>query len=189
MKNLKMSVAAMLLLTVTFMNAQDGHNHDKMKMGDKKMEQMDHSKMQANKDAKAEMILSDYFNLKEALVADDAKKAAEASSKLIGSFKAFDREAYTSEQQMELIEIIEDATEHAEHIVKSPIDHQREHFKTLSIDITDMVAITGTAHTIYEQFCPMYDNGSTWLSTSDEIKNPYLGSKMVTCGKVQKEIK
>ena len=115
--------------------------------------------------------------------------SAEASSKLIGSFKAFDREAYTSEQQMELIEIIEDATEHAEHIVKSPIDHQREHFKTLSIDITDMVAITGTANTLYEQFCPMYDNGSTWLSTSDEIKNPYLGSKMVTCGKVQKEIK
>lgn len=41
-------------------------------------------------DAKAEAILSDYFNLKDALVNDDAKEAAQAGSKLIVSLKAFD---------------------------------------------------------------------------------------------------
>lgn len=192
MKNLKMSIVAMLLLTVSLTYAQDKkkmeHDHSKMEMGDIKMDGMDSQKNMKDQDAKAEAILNNYFNLKDALVADDTKKAAETSSKLVGSFKAFEMSAYTTEEQKELANIIEDATEHAEHIAKSPIDHQREHFKTLSKDITDMVAITRTAHTLYEQFCPMYDKGSAWLSTSDEVRNPYYGSKMLKCGKVQKEI-
>ncbi|MEO6346525.1 MAG: DUF3347 domain-containing protein [Aquaticitalea sp.] len=185
MKTLKMSMAAMLLLAVSFTNAQEkekmNHEHGDMKM--------DHNKMTNMKsDAKAEAVLSDYFNLKDALVGDDTKKAAQEGSKLEASLKAFDKSSYTSEEQKELADIIDDATENAEHIVKSPIDHQREHFKTLSKDITDLVAITGTKNTLYEQFCPMYDKGSAWLSTSNEVKNPYYGSKMLKCGKVQKTI-
>ena len=95
---------------------------------------------------------------------------------------------YTDTQQSDLKDIVEDAVEHAEHISESDIAHQREHFKVLSKDVTDMVAITGTENTLYQQFCPMYDGGSAWLSTSKDVKNPYYGSKMLTCGKVQKEI-
>jgi hypothetical protein len=107
---------------------------------------------------------------------------------MIASLKAFDASSYSKENQKELADIIEDATEHAEHISESAIDHQREHFKILSKDMSDMVAITGTKSTLYEQFCPMYDKGSAWLSTSKEVKNPYYGSKMLKCGKVQKTI-
>ena len=178
MKKLKMSIATMLLLAVSFTNAQE---KEKMKM--------DHSKMMdATNNAKAEAMLSDYLNLKDALVADDTKKAAQAGTKLVASLKAFDMFIYNKEQQEELSDIIEDATEHAEHISESTIDHQREHFKTLSKDMTDMVAITGTKNTLYQQYCPMYDKGSAWLSESDEVRNPYYGSKMLKCGKVQKTI-
>ncbi|MCP4054219.1 MAG: DUF3347 domain-containing protein [Mesoflavibacter sp.] len=191
MKNLKMSIAIILFMAFSFTNAQHGHNHDhgKMEKNGKKMDKMDHGKMMnMNSDAKAEAILNDYFSLKDALVADDSKKAAEAGSKLVVSLKAFDKSNYTAEEQKELTDIIEDATEHAEHIAKSDIGHQREHFKTLSKDITDMVAITGAKNTLYEQFCPMYDKGSAWLSTKEEVRNPYYGSKMLKCGKVQKTI-
>lgn len=34
MKKLKMNIAAILLLTVTYVNAQGGHNHSTMKMED-----------------------------------------------------------------------------------------------------------------------------------------------------------
>ncbi|WP_339840959.1 DUF3347 domain-containing protein [uncultured Maribacter sp.] len=182
MKNLKMSIAAMLLLTLSFTNAQE---KEKMNMDHSKMN-MDGMKMNMDKmqDAKAEAILSDYFVLKEALVADDTKKAAQTSAKLAASLKAIDKSNYTADEQKELADIIADATEHAEHIAKSPIEHQREHFKMLSKDITDMVAITGTKNTLYQQFCPMYDGGSNWLSESSDVKNPYYGSKMPTCGKV-----
>jgi len=121
-------------------------------------------------------------------VADDTKKAAQLGTTLVASLKAFDSSHYTKEQQSELADIIEDATEHAEHIAESAIDHQREHFKTLSKDIADMVAITGTKNTLYQQFCPMYDGGTAWLSTKEEVRNPYYGSQMLKCGKVQREI-
>jgi len=183
MNNLKMSIATMLLLAVSFTNAQE---KEKMKMDHSKM---DHSKMMnMNSDTKAEAILNDYFNLKDALVADDTKKAAQEGSKLAASLKAFDASKYTAEEQKELADIIEDATEHAEHIAKSDMGHQREHFKTLSKDMSDLIAITGTKNTLYEQFCPMYDGGSSWLSSSDQVRNPYYGSKMLKCGKVKKTI-
>jgi len=139
-------------------------------------------------DAKAEVILKDYFNLKDALVGDDGEKAKEFGATLTNSLKAFEGSNYSADEQTELKDIIEDAIEHAEHIAESNIKHQREHFKTLSKDITDMVAITGTKMTLYEQFCPMYDRGSAWLSTKEEIRNPYHGSAMLKCGSVQRTI-
>ena len=177
-----MSMIALLLMTVSFANAQEKGKIDHSKMN------MDGMKMDKMNDAKAEAVLADYFMLKDALVGDDTKKAAQAGTKLMASLKAFNTKSYTKDEQSELIDIVEDATEHAEHISDSPIDHQREHFKTLSKDITDMVAITGTKNTLYEQFCPMYDKGSAWLSASNEVRNPYYGSKMLKCGKVQKTI-
>ena len=154
----------------------DGH-HD----GEKK-------EMAMNGNGASQVILNDYFNLKDALVSDDNAKAKELGATLAKSLENLDVTKYGDAQKTELNEIIEDAVEHAEHISESPMEHQREHFKILSKDLTDMVAITGTANTLYEQFCPMYDGGSSWLSRSEEVLNPYYGSKMLKCGKVQKEI-
>ena len=183
MKNLKVGVVTVMLLAISFANAQQKSNmdHSKMKMNNGKM-------MSMKSDAKAEAILGDYFSLKDALVGDDSKKVAIAGSKLAISLKAFSASKYSAADKKELADIVDDATEHAEHISKSPIDHQREHFKTLSKDISDLVAITGTKIKLYEQFCPMYQKGSTWLSKSNEVRNPFYGSKMLTCGKVQRTI-
>tara|TARA_R110001632_G_scaffold137169_7_gene252833 strand:+ start:2122 stop:2712 length:591 start_codon:yes stop_codon:yes gene_type:complete len=139
-------------------------------------------------DAKAEVILKDYFNLKDALVGDNNEKAKELGASLVKSLIGLDISKYAESQQQELKDIIENATEQAEHISENDIKHQREHFKILSKDITDMVAITGTATKLYEQFCPMYDGGSAWLSMNEEVRNPYYGSSMLKCGKVQREI-
>ncbi len=144
--------------------------------------------MSGNQDGNAESVLKDYFSLKDALVSDDNEKAKGLGTTLAKSFGNLDTSKYSDNQKTELKEIIEDATEHAEHISESDIKHQREHFKILSKDITDMVAITGTATKLYEQFCPMYDGGTAWLSTKEEVRNPYYGSQMLKCGKVQREI-
>ena len=63
MKNLKISIAAMVLLMVSFANAQEkekmNHDHGNMKM--------DHSTMKMDKmnKTKAEAVLADYFLLKK----------------------------------------------------------------------------------------------------------------------------
>lgn len=181
MKNLKISVIAILLLAVSFTNAQ---KKEKMNHGDMKM---DHSKMKMQ-DSKAEAILTAYFNLKDALVADDELKAKELGTSLEKSLENLDVSKYTDAQKLELKDIIIDAKEHAVHISKSSIEHQREHFKVLTKDIIDMVAITGASNKLYEQYCPMYEKGSAWLSMNKEVRNPYYGSKMLKCGKVQREI-
>lgn len=196
MKYLKTIVAILVisLINLTIISCKDAKkentqdsivhsemNHNKM---DKSNNMMDDNSQNSG----VQKVLADYMILKDALVETDKNKAAKAGDKLNNTLSKFEVNGFTVEQQKELKDIITDAKEHAEHIGRSEIDHQREHFKTLSKDIMDMVAITGTKNTLYQQFCPMYDGGSAWLSLNKEIKNPYYGSKMLKCGKVQKEI-
>ena len=158
-------------------------NHDNMQSSESMMSSNQHSMISSK-------IVGDYLELKNALVADNNEAAAKAGGTMVASLKDFDASSFPSGQQEELKDIIEDAKEHAEHIEKSPIDHQREHFDVLSKDVIDLIAITGTEQTLYQDFCPMYNNnkGAQWLSATEEIKNPYYGSKMMTCGSVQKQI-
>ncbi len=170
------------------MSSEDGHNDHSMMEHDN-MDSSDTMMDSDTQNSASKQVVADYMALKDALVATDESAAAKAGNKLEATFKGFSVSGYTAEQQKELKEIIESAMEHAEHIGRSDIAHQREHFKMLSKDITDMVAITGTDKTLYQQFCPMYaDGGGAWLSMEKNIKNPYFGSKMMNCGEVQKEI-
>ena len=157
-------------------------------MHQESMDDKDNMAMNDNQDAKA--VLQDYFKLKDALVETNNDKAKQLGATLASTLGSFDASSYSDNEQQELKDILEDAIEHAEHISESDMAHQREHFKILSKDVTDMVAITGTEMKIYEQFCPMYNNneGGAWLSMNEEIRNPYFGDKMLKCGKVQREI-
>lgn len=195
MKTIKRSLgtvalATAMILTVSCKDAAKSEADAPMssKMDQEVMDNNGDIAMNSNQDAKAKVILKDYFNLKDALVGDDNAIAKTLGMTLTSSLKSFDSSSYSESEQIELNDILEDAIEHAEHIGESDIKHQREHFKILSKDVTDMVAITGTEMKLYEQFCPMYDGGSAWLSMKEEVRNPYYGSSMLTCGKVQREI-
>ncbi|QJP34757.1 DUF3347 domain-containing protein [Nonlabens sp. Ci31] len=184
------ALATAMTLTVSCKDAYKSEAPEPMvnEMHQSSMEDAEDMSMDNNQNSGTEAVLKDYFSLKDALVSDDNSTSKDLGMTLTKSLKSFDASNYTASQQSELKDIIEDATEHAEHIGESDIKHQREHFKILSKDITDMVAITGTEMKLYEQFCPMYDGGGAWLSTKEEIRNPYFGSSMLKCGKVQREI-
>lgn len=205
MKKLKttLGIAALIVATIVATscenNKQEGGDHAEMSHENMNGSNsgLDNDRASSEKmrngdeaNSNAEVVVSRYLELKDALVADNSKQAAEAGRRLAAAFGGFDAEKYEAGQQQELDEIIEDAKEHAEHISESEIDHQREHFLTLSTDIADLVAITGAPKTLYQQYCSMYNNnkGGMWLSASEEVKNPYFGTKMLTCGEVQKEI-
>ena len=195
MKTIKRSIGTVALVATMILtvSCKDANKNEAPSSASNEVmqENMDSSKnmaMNNSQNAMAEAILKDYFNLKDALVGDENDKAKMLGGTLAKSLGNLDKSTYSESQQKELTDIIEDATEHAEHISESDIKHQREHFKILSKDITDMVAITGTATKLYEQFCPMYDGGTAWLSTKEEVRNPYYGSSMLKCGKVQREI-
>jgi hypothetical protein len=138
-------------------------------------------------------IVADYLKLKNALVSDDSKGASEAGKSLRSDFKNFSVESLTTKQKNLFIDIAEDAIEHAEHIAANSnnIEHQREHFETLSNDILDLVKEISPGLTLYRDFCPMYKEGkgAFWISEMKTISNPYLGLKMSTCGAIKEEIK
>lgn len=74
----------------------------------------------------------------------------------------------------------------------SNLENQRSHFVILN---ENLVAIAMNLESIdnplYVQKCPMANNnkGAVWLSTEEEIRNPYYGDAMLTCGSVIDSLK
>jgi len=147
--------------------------------------EVEHSKSVTN-------IIDNYLALKNALVEDNSKKAASSGKSLYDALSKFNISAQPKSNQKELGEIIDNASENAEHISENSgkIDHQREHFESLSTDLKDLIVLTGSDRTLYQTYCPMYNNseGGIWLSETTGIKNPFYGSQMLKCGSVQQEI-
>ncbi len=147
-------------------------------------------------DAKAtpvKELVSQYLQLKNALASDNGKDAATAGSGIMNALGKVDKTAFTAEQKKVYDDVADDTKEMAEHISTNAgkIEHQREHFDMLSDDVYDLVKTFGAGQRLYKDFCPMYNNkkGAIWLSETKEIKNPYMGSKMPTCGEVKEELK
>jgi hypothetical protein len=206
MKNLKVNlgIAMLVIASLTAVSCKNnneegnvdhsGMDHENMSEGSEMMEDGEQTSEEMpgseNQDSQTGIIINDYLELKDALVADNSEGAAQAGESLVAAFENFNMSGYEAAERQELTEIIESAKEHADHISYSDMAHQREHFELMSIDMVDMLAITGSPERLYQQFCPMYNNkkGAIWLSTSEEIRNPYFGQNMLSCGEVQKEI-
>lgn len=137
-------------------------------------------------------IVSNYLTLKNALTKDDTKGAANAGTALYAIFNSVNPNSIDAKLKAEYLDIADDAKEHAEHIGANGgnIEHQREHFAMLSKDMNDLIKTFKSEQKLYQDFCPMYDGGkgAIWISETKEIKNPYLGAKMPTCGSVKKEL-
>ena len=134
-------------------------------------------------------LVTEYLSVKNALINSNESEAASASGKMYEAMKTFDKSLLSGDQKKIYDDIESDLKEHAEHISKSKIDHQREHFATMSKDMYDLVKAFGAGMTLYHDHCPMYNDGSIWLSETKDIKNPFYGDKMMTCGSVEEMMK
>ncbi|PZP48620.1 MAG: hypothetical protein DI598_09825 [Pseudopedobacter saltans] len=137
-------------------------------------------------------ILIGYLSLKNNLVKDDGRAAADAAEQLLKVFTKVNIHVLSTEDNKKYIDIADGAKENVEHIGTNGgnIEHQREHFALLSEDLKDLINLFGTSKTIYQDRCPMFNdaNGAIWFSETKEIKNPYYGSRMISCGKMQQII-
>ena len=177
-----LAIAVSLLAIVSCSNAsKPSANQDHSQHTDAMME-ADEMEMQAIQLSKEQVqkVLSDYLELKNALVQTDGESASLAAKKLL--------EGLGDNQDKLIIAIRMDA----EHITGTQAaSHQRDHFNTLSDNVYTLVKSTSAnENTIYRQFCPMaLDNkGAYWLSAEEEINNPYFGDKMLKCGAVKEQI-
>lgn len=135
-------------------------------------------------------IVANYLQLKNALTKDNGKDAAAAGNAIVAVLSTINKATLPAVQQKVFADLQDDIKENAEHIAENAnkIDHQREHFEMLSKDMADLIKTFGNGgQTLYKDFCPMANDGkgATWISETKEIKNPYLGKKMPTCGSVK----
>jgi hypothetical protein len=131
------------------------------------------------KDGKLNAVYQHYVHLTTALTNGDMAEAKIASN----AIEAGAKEVTGAETV---------ASNAAKITAATDIEVQRTAYSSLSNDFIALVKKSGlTAGELYVDFCPMAmnDKGAFWMSPHKEIKNPYFGEKMMTCGEVKETIK
>ena len=122
-------------------------------------------------------LLGAYYNIKNALVAGDAPSASVNADIFLRKVNTIDFKVITEGNLHTL-------SKDAGHLSATDnLDKQRLYFAKLS---TNMAIIAEDFKLdnkeVYLQYCPM--KKSSWLSSEKEIRNPYYGAAMLTCGEL-----
>lgn len=126
-------------------------------------------------------LLTYYYSIKDALVAGNSTTAAQKSEAFLKTANSID---YKTISEGNINALLKDATAISE---SKDIKKQREHFAILSNNMAALAKVVKfTSQPIYQAYCPM--KKVNWLSSEKEIKNPYYGNAMLTCGKVVETI-
>ena len=152
----------------------------------------DHSGHQSSENAtvpeafntQLQLVIEDYLDLKNALVATDQTKASSSATNMLESLSAVDMSLLQGNAHNEWMRFLSELTSHIEEIKSSSIESQRAALSELSPKLIEVVKHFEVSGVFYQQFCPMSNDGegAYWLSDQEEIANPYFGSQMHNCG-------
>lgn len=206
MKQIIMFSAAIIIITMTACNSgtqnEAGKMHD---MGNMDMPEQHPSNSNSDNLSTVKATYSDvapaaaqsikemighYLEIKNALINEDAAAAAKGAKDMAAAMKSMDKSLLTAEQKTEYDKNAEAAERQAEAISANGnnIDQEREAFSTMSELVYAVAKAFGGGRPLYHDHCPMYKDGSMWLSESKEIRNPYYAGKMMTCGSAKEII-
>jgi hypothetical protein len=149
------------------------------------------SKSQVKKED-LKLVFDNYFKLKDSLIQSNQKVAANASTELLTSINTVKINELEMEVHMVWMNVLEDMKQDATTIsTANAIERQRKAFISLSEKMYQLAKVIKVGIPIYFQHCPMANEGkgANWLSKEKEVKNPYYGSTMLSCGKVVETIK
>jgi hypothetical protein len=147
------------------------------------------SKAQDNLNNSINAVTSTYFDIKNALVANDGNKAEAKAKEFIAALNKVTDKDMNPAQAAAWKTNINKLQYDSRHISETnDAEHQREHFAPLSQNFYAVLkAFKVNNSDIYEQYCPM--KKVYWISETQVIKNPYYGTKMPDCGKTVQTLK
>lgn len=128
--------------------------------------------------------LKPYLQMKDALVASDANQVSAFAKATSTALKSADIKSLGSMEQSNIKKSIEILDAIA---ANDNLENQRGHFVILNENMVSIaMSVNGTDEMLYVQKCPMANNskGAVWLSAEKDIRNPYFGDAMLTCGSV-----
>ena len=180
-----------------------GHNHGGRDMGSNESEEEHEVKPKAEvvkplsieKLAKEALqpLYTSYLKWKDALAKDDFAEAQKMAANMKSALEKINMSLFKGNAHNAWMDYHGKLTKSLEHVQHfSDIEQLRKAFQTVSATMIEMTnTFSPLSETIYVLHCPMADSniGADWLSTEREIRNPYFGSSMLTCGEVTKEIK
>ncbi|PWJ40991.1 efflux RND transporter periplasmic adaptor subunit [Sediminitomix flava] len=132
-----------------------------------------------------------YLQFKDALVKSDAQLAFSKVEAMQTAFSNIDMKLLKGEAHMVWMKDAKRIQKQLETLsTEKDLEKQRKTFTQLSDILIATNKSFGSVRTLYHQFCPManQDSGGHWLSTEEEIVNPYFGDMMLNCGNVEEVI-
>ena len=137
-------------------------------------------------------VINDYFTLKDALVKSDGALASSSAKILLLATRDVNMNNLSNEEHIKWMKVLKKIQTSTELISSTTnIENQRKEFMNLSEYFYQLIKVTTHTTPIFYQHCPMYNDGqgANWLSKEIEVKNPYYGSQMLSCGKTVETIK
>ncbi|MCC8360926.1 DUF3347 domain-containing protein [Salinimicrobium sediminilitoris] len=165
---------AMPMQNEMHMEETDDHNMDNMNVNLDDGAQGDLAFNNQNMEA----VYNHYMHVKTALVNTNAEEAKSGAQMMTEALQ----NAGGNEEALNAAQTIAQTDD---------INVQRTTFQDLSDAMENMLTGELSSGEVYKQYCPMaFDGkGAYWLSSSEEIRNPYYGDKMLKCGSVRDTIK
>lgn len=136
-----------------------------------------------------QVALKPYFKMEDAFVASDASQVSALAKTTLEKMKAIEVSDLGKIETSHLAKSIEILGAIS---TNSDLKNQRAQLVVLNENIVALAMnVKSPTETLYVQKCPMANSnkGAIWLSMEKEIKNPYYGNDMLTCGSVIEEIK
>lgn len=134
-----------------------------------------------------------YLDLKDALVNDKAKQAKRQMLLLQKEADKINMALFIGEAHHALMSHLDLIRTHIPDKKKlGDIERMRTAFEYISDGMIGLTrAFTPLDETLYVQYCPMAfnDKGADWISREHDIRNPYFGASMLTCGEVTDTLK
>ena len=132
--------------------------------------------------------LDPYLKMKDAFVDSDAKSVATYAKAALSEIQSIPESelgkmeaSHTAQIKKMLIAIAENDV----------IENQRDHFIILNQNMVPMVKnMDGLDSKMFVQRCPMANDnkGAFWISADQQIRNPYYGEQMLSCGEVEETL-
>ena len=139
-----------------------------------------------------QVIYNNYFELKDALVNSNSELATTKASTLASSIEKVKMSQLQKDVHTVWMKVVDKIKANAKNIASNKdLAKQRSEFSSLSNNIYSLMKVSNLDTAVYYQFCPMANDGkgANWLSKESQVKNPYYGSKMLSCGKTVETIK
>lgn len=171
--------------------AMTGHNHGGSAKGTESGKPtIEKSTISAEAKQSLQPLFQAYFNMKEALADDAIEKAKSAGKGMTDALGKVDMGLFQGDAHRIWMGYASELQNNLHRISGlNDIEAFRKGFIALSGTMIGIAeSFDPMSSTIYVQRCPMANSndGADWLSLDEEIRNPYFGASMLTCGEVTK---